>query len=78
MSTVQTFNWNYSDPKTKKTVHITDLQAILINPKWADHSYKFAHLFDPDHKTASILSDSTANAPSKPTNKGKNKQMNLK
>ena len=44
---VETFNWEYTDRKfvngrktnTFVTKKLTDLQAILINPKWAEHGF---------------------------------------
>lgn len=44
---VETFDWQYTDRVFKNgrktdefvTTKITNLQAILINPKWAEHGF---------------------------------------
>ena len=59
---VETFNWEYTDKKvvnnrrTKQDVtkKVLDIQAILINPKWAEHGYD---TFGSTEATASQDSD---------------------
>ena len=40
---VEEFNWMYTESRGEKkgpvTKEVTNLQAILINPKWADHGF---------------------------------------
>lgn len=39
ISNVSEFKWSYKDT-AGKTQDITEIQCILINPKWADHGKK--------------------------------------